>query len=92
MLRPRFTGQFKKDIKTLDKSGKKDMEKLKYVMSKLIDGESLESRYHDHALIGNLKGRRDCHIEPDWLLIYRLDRDAQQVTFVRTGSHADLFG
>jgi mRNA interferase YafQ len=92
MLKSRFTGQFKKDIKKIDKSGDKDMEKLKDVMRKLINGDSLESRYHDHALTGNLKGHRDCHIEPDWLLIYRLDRDAQEVTFVRTGSHSDLFG
>lgn len=92
MLKSRFTGQFKKDIKKIDKSGDKDMEKLKDVMRKLINGDSLESRHHDHALTGNLKGHRDCHIEPDWLLIYRLDRDAQEVTFVRTGSHSDLFG
>jgi mRNA interferase YafQ len=92
MLKPRYTGQFNKDIKRIKKSGKKDMEKLKAVMRKLTEGNPLESRYHDHALTGNLKGHRDCHIEPDWLLIYQLDREAQEVIFVRTGSHADLFG
>ena len=92
MLKPRFTGQFKKDIKKIQKSGGKDMEKLKVVIRKLVEGNPLESRYHDHALTGNLRGHRDCHIEPDWLLIYRLDRDEQEVIFVRTGSHGDLLG
>ena len=92
MLKPRFTGQFKKDIKKIQKSGGKDMEKLKAVVRKLVEGSPLESRYHDHALSGNLRGHRDCHIEPDWLLIYRLDRDVQEVIFVRTGSHGDLLG
>lgn len=92
MLKPRYTGQFKKDIKKLKKSGVKDMEKLKAVVRELIDGKPLEGRYHDHALSGYLKGRRDCHIGPDWLLIYFLDSETQEVTFVRTGSHSDLFG
>lgn len=70
----------------------KDIEKLKTVMRQLVNQRTLESRYHDHALTGNLRGHRDCHIEPDWILIYRIDRDLQEITFVRTGSHADLFG
>ena len=70
----------------------KDIEKLKTVMRQLVDQRPLEGRYHDHALTGNLRGHRDCHIEPDWILIYRIDRDLQEITFVRTGSHADLFG
>ena len=70
----------------------KDIEKLKTVMHQLANQRPLESRYHDHALTGNLRGHRDCHIEPDWILIYRIDRDLQEITFVRTGSHADLFG
>jgi mRNA interferase YafQ len=68
------------------------MEKLKSVVRKLIDGNPLESKYLDHALGGNLKGHRDCHIEPDWLLLYRIDKDMQEITFVRTGSHSDMFG
>ena len=59
---------------------------------KLVDGTTLESGYHDRSLAGNLKGHRDCHIEPDWLLLYRIDKERQEITFVRTGSHSDLFG
>lgn len=70
----------------------KDIEEMKTVMRQLVNQRPLESRYHDHALTGNLRGHRDCHIEPDWILIYRIDRDLQEITFVRTGSHADLFG
>jgi mRNA interferase YafQ len=92
VLKPGYAGQFKKDIKNLKKSGVKDMEKLKAVVRKLIDGKPLEGRYRDHALSGHLKGHRDCHIEPDWLLIYLLDRETQEITFVRTGSHSELFG
>jgi mRNA interferase YafQ len=92
MLEPRYSRQFKADIKKLEKSGHKDMEKLKSVVRKLIDGKPPESKYFDHPLWGNLKGHRDCHIEPDWLLLYRIDKDRQEITFVRTGSHSDLFG
>ena len=92
MPKPRYSGQFKKDIKKIKKSGDKDMEKLKTVVRKLVDGTPLESRYHDHPLTGNLKGHRDCHIEPDWILLYRIDKERQEITFVRTGSHSDLFG
>jgi len=70
----------------------KDIKELKTVMRQLVNQRPLESRYHDHALTGNLRGHRECHIEPDWILIYRIDRDLQEITFVRTGSHADLFG
>lgn len=92
MLNPRYTGQFNKDIKKLKKSGVKDMEKLKAVMRQLIDGKPLEGKYRDHALYGDKKGHRDCYIGPDWLLIYLLNRETQEITFVRTGSHSDLFG
>lgn len=92
MLKPRYSRQFKKDIKKIEKSGDKDIKKLKSVIRKLVYGESLESKYLDHPLAGNLKGHRDCHIEPDWILLYRMDKDLQEITFVRTGSHSDLFG
>ncbi|MBM4147126.1 MAG: type II toxin-antitoxin system YafQ family toxin [Nitrospira sp.] len=92
MLKPRYSRQFKKDIKKIEKSGNKDMEKLKSVVRKLLDGELLERKYLDHPLAGNLKGYRDCHIEPDWILLYRMDSDLQEITFVRTGSHSELFG
>lgn len=83
-----FTTQFQKDVKRVKKRGK-DTAKLKQIMTQLIDEEILEAKYQDHALIGNYKGRRECHIEPDWLLIYKLD--GQEIIFERTGSHADLF-
>ncbi len=92
MLRPRYARQFKKDIQKIERSGRYDLEKFKIVAKKLIGDTALENTYLDHALTGNLRGYRDCHIEPDWLLIYKIDRDAKEITFVRTGSHSDLFG
>jgi mRNA interferase YafQ len=83
-----FTTQFKRDLKRAKRRGK-DTDKIKAVMSKLIDEEILEERYRDHALIGNYIGRREYHIEPDWLLIYKLQDD--EIIFERTGTHADLF-
>ena len=83
-----FTKQFKKDLKRVKKRGKKSGT-LKTIISKLIDGEALEERYRDHVLVGNYRGRRECHVEPDWLLIYKLEGD--EIIFERTGTHADLF-
>ena len=57
----------------------------------LLAGETLPTRYRDHALIGNWQGHRDCHLAPDWLLIYRIDEAAQEIEYVRMGSHADIF-
>ena len=91
MLRFKTTKQFEVDYRLMVKRGK-DIEKIKTVMRQLVDQQSLESRYHNHALTGNLKGHRDCHIEPDWILIYQIDRDLRELAFVRTGSHSDLFG
>ena len=91
MYQPKYTGQFDKDIKRLERSGRHDIEKLKAVIYKLLCGEELEQRHRDYKLAGNYEGQRECHIEPDWLMIYRVDRKAETITFVRTGSHADLF-
>lgn len=88
MLTPVFENTFKKDIKRLQKRGK-NMGKLKAVIDKLLNNQPLENQYKDHALISNWKGYRDCHIEPDWLLIYKITED--YLYFVRTGSHSDLF-
>jgi mRNA interferase YafQ len=85
---PIYTRQFEKDIRRVRKRGK-NLEKLKPVLALVIDGQSLPTNYRDHPLRGNYVGRRECHIEPDWLLIYTLRTDA--VIFERTGSHADLF-
>ena len=89
MLKPSYTKQFEKDWKRLQKRGK-SKEKFKTVLSTLINEEQLPKRCRGHKLVGNYKGRRECHIEPDWLLIYKL-ADAKQITFERTGNHSDLF-
>ena len=59
--------------------------------ARLAKGETLPPQYHDHALTGDLEGTRDCHITPDWLLLYRIENDVLVLTLTRTGSHADLF-
>lgn len=88
MLKPKFTKSFGKDIKKL-KSANKNFEKLKYITEKLIKEEKPEPRFRDHKLAGNYNGRRECHIEPDWLLIYKIEDDV--IIFERTGSHSELF-
>ena len=87
MLTPIFENTFKKDIKRLQKRDK-DMKKLKIVIEKLLEKQDLEPKYKDHALIGNWNGYRDCHIEPDWLLIYRTSET--NLFLARSGSHSDL--
>ena len=88
MLQPSYTKQFEKDWKRLQKRGK-SKEKLKKVLGLLINEEQLPQSCKDHRLIGNFKGRRECHIEPDWLLIYKITEAI--IIFEITGSHADLF-
>ena len=70
----RFTNQFKKDLKLAQKQGK-DTDKLFEVIEKLANGEKLDAKYRDHDLTGNYKGCRECHVEPDWLLIYEVMGD-----------------
>ncbi len=82
------TNQFKKDIKRLQKRGK-DLEKLKSVIGLLIAKQPLPPKHRDHQLSGNWAGHRDCHIEPDWLLIYKPLED--EIRLERTGNHSDLF-
>lgn len=82
------TSQFKKDFKRIKKRGK-DLSKLKGIVSAIANSEALEERQRDHPLSGNWSGSRDCHIEPDWILIYRLD--GEYLFLERTGSHSDLF-
>lgn len=79
---------FRKDIKK-QKKRDKDLGKLKVVVDLLIAGEDLPDRFVDHALNGKWSGWRDCHIEPDWILIYKISPDT--LTLGRTGSHSDLF-
>ena len=82
------TSQFKKDIKRLKKRGK-NLEKLGAVVRLLAADEPLEEKHRDHALIGRWIGSRDCHIEPDWILIYRNEPEALYME--RSGSHIDIF-
>jgi mRNA interferase YafQ len=82
------TNQFRKDYKKA-KRRRQDIPKLLEVVSRLASGEKLEPRYSDHTLGGDYSDCRECHIEPDWILIYRLYED--ELVLVRTGSHADLF-
>lgn len=83
-----YTTQFKKDYKRIKKQNK-NPEQLKAVIEKLVEGENLEPKYRDHQLSGNWKGHRDCHIESDWILIYRIQAD--ELFLERTGSHSELF-
>jgi len=90
MLKPSYTKQFDRDLKRVLKRGK-DKKKIKHIIQRLINEEILQAQYRDHKLSGNYKGRRECHIEPDWLLIYSVDKTNQEILFERTGSHPDLF-
>jgi mRNA interferase YafQ len=84
------TSQFKKDYKLAKKRGY-DISLLEEVLESLRKGEKLEERLRDHALVGRYLGFRECHILPDWLLIYAIDGDRLILTAVRTGTHSDLF-
>jgi mRNA interferase YafQ len=88
MLTPVFTRQFEKDIKRMKKRGK-NPDKLKIIIRSLVSEEPLDPIHRDHKLIGNWKGRRECHIESDWLLIYKTELD--RIIFERSGTHSDLF-
>jgi mRNA interferase YafQ len=80
--------RFRRDVKLAGKRGK-NMVKLREVIFLLVEGEALPSRYKDHTLGGEWRSFRDCHIEPDWLLIYKIVGD--DLYLVRTGTHSDLF-
>ena len=84
------TSQFKKDVKRAGKRGK-NLAKLKAVLDLLIDGKPLPPEQKDHPLRGDFVRSRDCHIEPDWILIYTLAENDTHVRFERTGTHSDLF-
>ena len=86
----KFTSRFKKDLKQAKKQGK-DIEKLFDVIEKIAKDEALDKRYRDHSLAGNYKGTRECHIEPDFLLIYEKIEEVLILSIVRIGSHSDLF-
>lgn len=92
MLRAEFTGQFKKDYKLALKRGC-DPDKLQNLICMLMNEQPLPEKYKDHALVSsrNYKNMRECHIEPDWLLIYKIERERLILKLIRTGSHSDLF-
>ena len=83
-----YTTRFKKDVKRMLRRGK-NRRKLELLINKLVNQEPLAAHYHDHTLVGNYVHHQECHIEPDWLLIYKLL--ANSLRLERTGSHSDLF-
>lgn len=90
MYKIKFSSAFKKSYKLMKKRGL-DLTLLDDVVDKLRQGIVLEEKYKDHELIGNYKGFRECHIKPDWLLVYLIEDDILTLTLVNTGSHSDIF-
>jgi len=88
VFHPAYTKQFKKDLKKFRKR-EADISLLKEVLIKLIRKETLPPKYKNHKLFGKYKGRKECHIRSDWLLIYKIEGDT--IIFERTGSHSDIF-
>lgn len=90
MLKIISSNRFKKDLKIAIKRNL-NLEELNYVVTKLANQEQLEEKYHDHFLSGNYEDFRECHIRPDWLLIYSIDDEELELFLLRTGTHSDLF-
>lgn len=86
----KFTSQFKRDLKLARKQGK-DIDKLFDVISMIADGEILDKKYRDHNLSGDYDGCRECHVEPDWLLIYEVVDNVLVLLIYRVGTHSELF-
>lgn len=86
----RTTSKFRKDLKLAKKKGL-NIALLQEVVDVLASGEKLSEKHHDHALTGDWESFRECHIQPDWLLIYKISGDSLILTLVRTGTHSDLF-
>ena len=89
-VRSKVYQSVKKDLKLTKKQGK-DTDKLFEIIEKLANGEMLEEKYRDHDLTGEYKGCRECHVEPDWLLIYEVMEDVIVLLLYRVGSHSKLF-
>ena len=87
--RPQPTSKFKRNVKSLKKRGY-DLTLLYDIVSRLSNGETLPKQYRDHPLKGNRKGYRDCHIQDDWLLIYKIDKSILTLILAETGTHSDL--
>ena len=90
MLDVVLSNQFKKDLKLASKRGY-DLNLLNNVVEKLANEEVLDAKYKEHELSGNYKGFKECHIQPDWLVIYRSENDILVLTLTRTGTHSELF-
>ena len=90
MLELAFTAKFKKDVKRAKKQ-RRNLELLGKTLQALQREEPLPAEMHDHELIGNYKGHRECHLEPDWLLVYRIDGVRLILTATRLGNHSELF-
>ncbi len=86
----RVATRFQRDMQRMVRR-RKDLAKLQHVIEILVAQQPLSPRYHDHALTGSLNTMRDLHVEPDWLVIYRIDRDRRELILLRTGTHADIF-
>jgi mRNA interferase YafQ len=84
------TSKYRRELRKMAKRGY-DMAILDYVVTMLATGKSLPPKYKDHALVGNWNGYRECHIAPDWLLIYKIEANVLILTLQRTGTHSDLF-
>ena len=90
MYNLRFTNKIQRNIKLMKKRGK-DLDKLTVVLKLLQNGEELPAKYKDHALTGNYIGCRECHVEPDWLLVYEIINEELIILLLTTGFHSDLF-
>ncbi len=90
MYQIKFTSAYKKSYKLMKKRGL-DMNALDTVVDTLRQGKKLDEKYRDHALSGGFAGFRECHIKPDWLLVYLIENDILTLTLVDTGSHSDIF-
>lgn len=90
MLKIRYSSRFKKDFKTIVKRGY-DVKLLEEVLCVLVQEKFLPQKYLDHPLEGNYTGHRECHINPDWLLIYKIEKEILTLSLTRTGTHSDLF-
>jgi len=87
---PSISGRFRRDVKRMERRGK-DLSKLRVAIDLLCLGHPLPAKYKDHPLVGDLQGSRDCHLEPDWILIYTRTDHRSGLRLERTGTHADLF-
>ncbi len=90
MLKIRYSSRFKKDYKAIAKRGY-DILLLKEVLNLLVQEKALPQNYLDHPLLGDYAGHRECHLTPDWLLIYKIEKDIKTLSLTRTGTHSDLF-